>query len=89
MWRGMRAWDAGVGCGRRRGAVRCGVLVITAISARERLGRPPAELIGELQQEALDLAGGGFVLRCRLEAMRAPGAELETRPPGVVLTEVT
>lgn len=37
--------------------------------------RPPAELIGELQQEALDLAGWGFVLWCRLEAMRA-GAEL-------------
>lgn len=32
--------------------------------------RPPAELIGELQQEALDLAGWGFVLWCRLEAMR-------------------
>jgi hypothetical protein len=33
--------------------------------------RPPAELVGELQQEALDLAGWGFVLWCRLEAMRA------------------
>jgi hypothetical protein len=33
-------------------------------------GRSPAELIGELQQEALDLAGWGFVLWCRLEAMR-------------------
>ncbi|MEP7049461.1 MAG: hypothetical protein ABJB12_03870 [Pseudomonadota bacterium] len=36
--------------------------------------RPPAELIGELQQEALDLAGWGFVLWCRLEAMRIPAA---------------
>ena len=33
--------------------------------------RPPAELVAELQQEALDLAGWGFVLWCRLEAMRA------------------
>lgn len=33
--------------------------------------RPPAELVQELQQEALDLAGWGFVLWCRLEAMRA------------------
>jgi hypothetical protein len=32
--------------------------------------RPPIELISELQQEALDLAGWGFVLWCRLEAMR-------------------
>lgn len=32
--------------------------------------RPPAELVAELQQEALDLAGWGFVLWCRLEAMR-------------------
>ncbi|MEI9950615.1 MAG: hypothetical protein WDO74_16965 [Pseudomonadota bacterium] len=31
--------------------------------------RSPAELLGELQQEALDLAGWGFVLWCRLEAM--------------------
>lgn len=29
--------------------------------------RPPAELVAELQQEALDLAGWGFVLWCRLE----------------------
>ncbi len=32
--------------------------------------RPPAELLGELQQEALDLAGWGFVLWCRIEAMK-------------------
>ncbi|MEI9940513.1 MAG: hypothetical protein WDO69_25135 [Pseudomonadota bacterium] len=32
--------------------------------------RPPAELLGELQQEALDLAGWGFVLWCRLESLR-------------------
>ena len=32
--------------------------------------RPPAELVAELQQEALDLAGWGFVLWCRLEAMQ-------------------
>ena len=33
--------------------------------------RPPAELLGELQQEALDLAGWGFVLWARIEAMRS------------------
>jgi hypothetical protein len=33
--------------------------------------RGPAELVGELQAEALDLAGWGFVLWCRLERMRA------------------
>jgi hypothetical protein len=32
--------------------------------------RDPAELVGELQQEALDLAGWGYVLWCRLERMR-------------------
>ena len=38
--------------------------------------RPHAELVAELQQEALDLAGWGFVLWCRLEAMRAGLPEL-------------
>jgi hypothetical protein len=28
------------------------------------------ELVGELEQEALDLAGWGYILFCRLEAMR-------------------
>lgn len=32
--------------------------------------RPPAELIQELQLEALDLAGWGFILWERLERMR-------------------
>lgn len=32
--------------------------------------REPKELIGELQQEALDLAGWGYILFCRLDAMR-------------------
>ena len=31
----------------------------------------PAELLEEIQQEALDLAGWGFVLWHRLEALRA------------------
>ncbi len=38
----------------------------------------PAELLAELQQEALDLAGWGFVLWSRLEAMRAA---LDQREP--------
>ena len=37
--------------------------------------RDPAELVGELQQEALDLAGWGYILFCRLEAMREALAE--------------
>lgn len=32
--------------------------------------RAPSDLIGELQQEALDLAGWGFVLFERLRAMQ-------------------
>jgi hypothetical protein len=32
--------------------------------------RSPEELLGELQQEALDLAGWGFILFARLEAAR-------------------
>jgi hypothetical protein len=32
--------------------------------------KAPAELVAELQQEALDLAGWGFVLWSRLERMR-------------------
>jgi hypothetical protein len=36
--------------------------------------RPPAELVAELQQEALDLAGWGFVLWCRLEGIRTGGS---------------
>lgn len=36
----------------------------------DSFSRDPAELVNELQQEALDLAGWGFVLWCRLERMR-------------------
>ena len=53
---------------------------VSAVRARLEAGRteygdrsfskPPAEIIGELQQEALDLAGWGFILYCRLAAMR-------------------
>ena len=32
--------------------------------------RPPAELLGELHEEALDLAGWGFVLWHRIETLR-------------------
>lgn len=48
--------------------------------------RPTSELVGELQQEALDLAGWGFVLWARLEALKARAAKVdadhdtETRP---------
>ena len=43
-----------------------GVSMLTTAS----FSRPPAELLGELQQEALDLAGWGFVLWCRLDALK-------------------
>ncbi len=44
--------------------------------------RPPAELVGELEQEALDLAGWGFVLWCRLRALSEAtlAAEAHERP---------
>jgi hypothetical protein len=32
--------------------------------------RDPRELVSELQNEALDLAGWGFILWCRLQRMR-------------------
>lgn len=38
--------------------------------------RAPAELIAELEQEALDLAGWGFVLWVRLRALRSKAEEL-------------
>lgn len=36
----------------------------------------PPELIGELEQEALDLAGWGFVLWCRLRRLRQAAERL-------------
>lgn len=33
--------------------------------------RDPSELLGELEQEALDLAGWGYVLWCRVRAAKA------------------
>ncbi len=44
--------------------------------------RPPEELLGELQQEALDLAGWGFVLWSRLEAMRASLSSVDSETHG-------
>ncbi|MBI4518797.1 MAG: hypothetical protein HY699_23635 [Deltaproteobacteria bacterium] len=32
--------------------------------------RPPGELLGEIEDECLDLAGWGFVLWCRVRALR-------------------
>lgn len=39
--------------------------------------RPPMDLLRELQEEALDLAGWGFVLYVRIEAMKAKARELD------------
>ena len=33
-------------------------------------GRPPIELINELQQEALDICGWGYILWCRFEDLK-------------------
>jgi hypothetical protein len=43
--------------------------------------REASELVDELQQEALDLAGWGYILFCRLEAMREALAEEGERIP--------
>jgi hypothetical protein len=42
-----------------------------AVAYQDRsFGRDPDELLEELQAEALDLAGWGFILWSRIEAMR-------------------
>lgn len=46
--------------------------------------RDPADLIGELQAEALDLAGWGFVLFVRLEKARAAIAAERARRSRIV-----
>jgi len=38
--------------------------------------RPPIELINELQEEAIDLAGWGMILWCRLEDLKPKCEEL-------------
>lgn len=43
----------------------------------------PSELLAELEQEALDLAGWGFVLWTRLQAAKRAAARLE-RPSRLV-----
>ncbi len=57
-----------------------------AVYGDTSFARPPAELFAELQQEALDLAGWGFVLWRRLEAMRtfASHALVHARPGDAV-----
>ena len=65
-------------------------LFASCVSARLEVGaresgdrsfsRAPAELVAEMQAEALDVAGWGFILWCRLQRMREQLEELETRP---------
>lgn len=60
---------------------------LSEVRARLRVGereygnksfeRPSVSLIMELQQEALDLAGWGYVLWQKLETMRAKAAEVD------------
>lgn len=42
--------------------------------------KDPVELVRELQQEALDLAGWGFVLWSRLRALESAAASVSSRP---------
>jgi hypothetical protein len=44
--------------------------------------RPPDELLAELQQEALDLAGWGFVLWARIDAARNKCVAAASRAEG-------
>lgn len=54
------------------------------VGAREygdrSFSRAPAELVAEMQDEALDVAGWGFVLWCRLQRMRETLEGLEALP---------
>ena len=52
-------------------AVRARLEAGRAAYGDRSFSRGPGELLGELEQEVLDLAGWGFVLFRRLEAMRA------------------
>jgi hypothetical protein len=50
--------------------------------------RPPSELSGEIEQELLDVVGWGFVLWCRMQALRArlnvaPDVDEERRVEGL------
>jgi hypothetical protein len=51
--------------------------------------RPESELLAELQQECLDLAGWGFVLWTRLERLRARLGALEQTPAGPLEVSAT
>jgi hypothetical protein len=50
-------------------AVRARLMKGGIVYENRSFSKDPAELIEELRQEALDLAGWGFVLYCRLQAM--------------------
>lgn len=43
---------------------------------------PPTVLVGELEAEAFDLAGWGFVLWCRLRALHEAAKRLERHGEG-------
>jgi len=40
-------------------------------------GREPSNLIGEIQEEIVDIAGWGAIAWCKLERLREKAAELE------------
>lgn len=63
---------------------------VAEVSARLETGRAaygdrsfaadPSALVAELEQEALDLAGWGYVLWCRLRVMREVAVALDAEP---------
>ncbi len=50
-------------------AVRARLMKGAVVYEDRSFSKDPADLLEELRQEALDLAGWGFVLYCRLQAM--------------------
>jgi hypothetical protein len=60
-------------------AVRARIMKGAMTYGDRSFSKAPADLIDELKQDALDLAGWGFVLFCRLEAMQEA---LEQAPIG-------
>lgn len=58
-------------------AVRARLESGRAVYGDRSFARAPDELMHELQQEALDLAGWGFVLYERIQAMRSAMIKIE------------
>jgi hypothetical protein len=62
-------------------AVRARLMKGAVVYEDRSFSKDPADLLEELRQEALDLAGWGFVLYCRLQAM-TEALEASATAPG-------